>query len=415
MRLNEQENAMLAGAMGEPARLAIEQQITVGRFFDAGDFVEVSQVHLMADTESLGEAGVAFLERLAEAPAVERRVRVPTVTDPRGIDFAAYRRLKQEDSWAALERRAIDAFTAMGILMTDTCINYQTILPPTFGEHVAFGDTGSTIYANSVCGARSNFEGGPAALAAALTGRVPRYGCHLDRGRRAGICFTVADRPRTLSDWGALGGVVGRRCGSYWTIPVIEGIEGAPTSDELKHFGAALASYGSVPLFHMTGVTPEAPDLASVCDGTPPEPVVLGRGDIEAFYDSFASHDDTVDVVVFAAPQLSLVEMQTLAGLIEGRRVHAECALLVATSPEIKAACDRMGLTGILEAAGAMVLEGVCFYQMYARETGVANGWTRLMSNSAKLVNIISGYGYEPMLATMERCVDAAVTGRAGP
>ncbi len=414
MHLNDEEKAMLAGAMGEPVRWAVEQQITVGQFFDAEDFVGVSQVHLMADTESLGEAGVAFLERLSGVSETERRVRVPTVTDPRGIDFTAYKRLKQEDSWAALERRAIDAFTAMGILMTDTCINYQTILPPTFGEHVAFGDTGSTIYANSVCGARSNFEGGPAALAAALTGRVPRYGCHLDRGRRAGMRFTVSDRPRTLSDWGALGGVVGRHCGSYWTIPAIEGIEGAPTSDELKHFGAALASYGSVPLFHMTGVTPEAPDLPSVCDGTPPEPVVLDRGDVEAFYDSFASHDDKVDVVVFAAPQLSLIEMQTLAGLIEGRRVHAECALLVATSPEIKAACDRMGLTGTLEAAGAVVLEGVCFYQMYARETGIANGWTRLMSNSAKLVNIIAGYGYEPMLATMEQCVDAAVAGRAG-
>ena len=184
MRLSDFEEALRGGEMGPARQAAIEQQIQVGRTFDAEDFVEVSQVHLMADTESLGESGVVYLETVAALPEEQRRVRVPTVTDPRGIDLCAYRKLNQEERLAELERRTIAALESMGVLMTDTCINYQTILPPVRGEHLAFGDTGSTIYANSVCGARSNFEGGPAALAAALTGRVPRYGCHLDRGRR---------------------------------------------------------------------------------------------------------------------------------------------------------------------------------------------------------------------------------------
>ena len=213
MRLNDDEKAMLEGEAGEPRRIAIEHQIRLGRFFDAEDFVAVSQVHLMADTESLGPAGVDFLERLASHPDDERRVRVPTITDPRGVDFSAYKRLKQRDEWVVLERRAIDAFTSMGILMTDTRINYQTILPPTFGEHIAFGDTGSTIYANSVLGARSNFEGGPAALYAGLTGRVPRYGCHLEAGRRPTMHFVVETEPEDLSEWGALGAVIGRAAG----------------------------------------------------------------------------------------------------------------------------------------------------------------------------------------------------------
>lgn len=415
MHLNDHEQAMLAGAFGEPRRRALEQQITVGRFFDARDFVEISQVHLMADTESLGEAGVTWLEEIAAFPQDERRVLVPSVTDPRGIDFDAYKRLGQRESWAVLERRAIDAFVAMGFLMTDTCINYQTVMPPALGEHVAFGDTGSTIYANSVCGARSNFEGGPAALAAALTGRTPRYGCHLDGGRRGTHRFTVVDRPRTLSDWGALGGVVGRAAGSYWTAPVLDGIEGTPTSDALKHFGAALASYGSVPLFHMVGVTPEARELGDVFDGAPPDPVVISRADLDDFYAGYGVHGDGVDVVVFAAPHQSLIEMQTLARLLEGRRISAKTTLIAATSPEIKSACDRMGLTAAIEDAGGIVLKGVCFYQMYARETGEANGWKRLLTNSAKLVNIIGGYGYEPALAPMEACVDAAVAGRMQP
>ena len=405
---------MLAGNFGKPRRIALEQQIMVGDFFDAPDFVEISQVHLMADTESLGEAGVTFLEKMAVYDEIERRVVVPTVTDPRGIDLMAYKKLNQEESWAELERRVIAAFEAMGILMTDTCINYQSVLPPAFGEHVAFGDTGSVIYANSVLGARSNFEGGPAALTAALTGRTPRYKCHLDEGRRGTIRFVVKDRPQCLSDWGALGGVVGKKAGSYWAVPVLEGIEGTPTSDELKHFGAALASYGSVPLFHMIGATPEAHCLDDVFDGMPPDPIALSKKNIDEFYASFGRHDDKVDVVVFAAPQMSLIEMQQLADLSRGKTFHKDTSLIIATSPEIKSASNRMGLTRMIEDAGGMVLEGVCFYQMYARETGEANGWKKLMSNSAKLVNIIAGYGYEPVLATMEQCIDAAVKGKMG-
>ena len=412
MRLDDSEEAMRAGRMGSARRAAIEQQIQVGTTFDAEDFVEVSQVHLMADTESLGESGVEYLEAIAALPEEERRVRVPTVTDPRGIDLCAYRSLNQEERFAELERRTITALQAMGILMTDTCINYQTILPPVRGEHLAFGDTGSTIYANSVCGARSNFEGGPAALAAALTGRVPRYGCHLEHGRRGTHLFEVEQRPGNLSDWGALGALIGGLTGSYWTVPVVTGIHGAPTSDELKHFGAALASYGSVPLFHIPGVTPEATDLESVFDDRAPDPVVITRADLDAFYASFGRHEDKVDVVVFAAPQLSLIEMQEVARLLEGRRVHAQTALLIATSPEIKAACDRLKITESIESSGAVLLKGVCFYQMYARELGEANGWQSLVSNSAKLVNIISGYGYRPVLATTETCIDAAVKGR---
>ncbi|MFT5176631.1 MAG: putative aconitase [Gammaproteobacteria bacterium] len=412
MQLSDEEQAMLAGEFGEPRRIAIAQQIKVGDFFDAEDFVAVTQAHIMADTESLGDTGVQWLESLVAHGPEACRVRVPTITDPRGLDFCTYKQLKQSEEWAGLEQRTIDAMRAMGILMTDTCINYQTISPPVRGEHLAFGDTGVVIYSNGVLGARSNFEGGPAAVTAALTGRTPRYGLHLDRQRIGTMLFELEFRPRTLSDWGALGGLVGRHAGSYWQVPVINGVVGAPTSDELKHFGAALASYGSVPMFHMVGVTPEAPDRKSCFDGAIPEAIRLGANDLDDFYAGFGRHPEQVDVVVFAAPQLSIIEIQQLADKIQGRHIHPDTALLVATSPENKTAADRMGFTQTLEDAGAIVMKGVCFYQMHAREMGEANGWTRLMTNSAKLANIISGYGYQPVLANMDACLDAAVAGK---
>ena len=168
MNLNDEEKAMLAGEAGIVAKIAIEHQIKVGDFFGARDFVPVTQAHVMADTESLGQAGVMWLERLADAD--EGGVRIPTITDPRGTDFEKASLLGQADWMLELERRTIEAFTRLGVSMTDTCINYQTIMAPGFGEHLAFGDTGVVIYSNSVCGARSNFEGGPSALAAGLTG-----------------------------------------------------------------------------------------------------------------------------------------------------------------------------------------------------------------------------------------------------
>jgi predicted aconitase len=410
MKLNAEEQAMLNGDMGEPRRWAIEHMMRVGRFFDAEDFVEVTQAHIMADTESLGEAGVRFLEKIAALPEAERRVRIPMITDPRGIDFCHYKRLRQTDLMATLEQRAIDAFEAMGILMTNTCINYQTIMPPVRGEHLAFGDTGVVIYCNSVLGAYSNFEGGPSALAAGLTGRTPRYGLHLDCNRRATRRFQVDFEPQHLSDWGALGGIIGARAGSYWEVPVIDGIATQPGSDELKHMGAAMASFGSIPLFHMVGVTPEAPTLEAVCDPAMPYETI-GMADLEGFFARYGGKGEKVDVVVFSAPQLSLLEMQSLAQLLDSRKLHPDTSLLAVTSPVVAADARRMGLVERIEDSGALVLEGMCFYQSYAREMGEANGWKRLMTNSVKLANIIGGYGYEPTLSNMENCVASAIAG----
>lgn len=405
MKLNDEEKAMLAGEHGEAVRWAIDHQVKVGRMFDAEDLVTVSQSHMMADPESVGEAGVAFLEQLADRGA---RVTIPMITDPRGVDLDYYHPLGQTEAMANIDRRTIAACERMGILMTDTCINYQTIMSPVLGDHVAFGDTGVVIYTNSVCGARSNYEGGPSALAAGLTGRTPRYGLHLAERRRATRRFRVECEPRELTDWGILGAVIGRMAGSYWAVPYVEGITAPPTSDDLKHFGAAMASYGSVPLFHMEGVTPEAPSAEAAGAATlPVEPV--READLAALRSGFGQPGDKVDVVVFAAPQLSLVEMQNLARYAEGKRFVSP--VIICTSPQVYADAVRMNLVSALEDTGAKVLKGTCFYNQYAREIGEANGWTRLLSNSAKIVNILGGYGYQPALASMQRCVDSAIAG----
>ena len=408
MKLNEEEKAMLAGEFGPVRQIAIAHQIKVGEFFSAQDLVAVSQAHIMADTESLGESGVEWLEGLAQNTFEARQVRIPTITDPRGTDFTKAKQLGQTEKMVELERRAINAFVKMGVSMTDTCINYQTIMAPVFGEHLAFGDTGVVIYSNSVCGARSNFEGGPSALAAGLTGRTPRYGYHLDEHRKPTHRFKTLWTPKTLNEWGALGGLIGKKSGNYWSVPVLEGIEGHPGSDAMKHFGAAMASFGSTALFHVLGVTPEALRTRDLEYLHLPE-VVISKEEVMGLQNSYRIAEE-VDVVVFSAPQLSLMEMKSIAELCNGKKFIKP--LLAMTSPQVKPDADRMGYTAMIENAGGTVFSGMCFYQSYAREIAEANSWKVLATNSAKIVNILGGYGYTPMLASMEDCVDAAVSGR---
>jgi len=192
-------------------------------------------------------------------------------------------------------------------------------------------------------------------------------------------------------------------------VPVVEGLDGAPGADAMKHFGAAMASFGSIALFHLVGITPEAMRLDDVGGERLPVEHRIGQADVQALQRTYATTDE-VDVVVFSAPQLSLYELRRIAELCDGRRFVRP--LLAVTSPQVKPDADRFGYTDRIEGAGGQVLSGMCFYQSYARELAEANGWKRLATNSAKLVNILGGYGYVPMLASMEQCVEAAATGR---
>ena len=249
----------------------------------------VTNVHMMGDIEVMGDAGLAYLRDEVKLGA---RCVVGTTTNARCIDFAHCAHMGQDPAEVAKERELIGCLRTMGVMTTDTCINYQTIYQPHLGEHVAWGDTGTVIYANSVFGARSNFESGPAALAAALTGRTLEYGFHLDEHRRG--TFTVRlDAPLDdIADWGAVGKLVDETHQSYYAVPVFHGYRGTPTADDLKHLGAALASYGSMGMFHFVGVTPEAPTLEAALAGREPsEAMTITQADLERVYAGYSLGD----------------------------------------------------------------------------------------------------------------------------
>ena len=258
MELTPEEQSILGGGRGESARRALEYQLEVGKFWGAKRFVPVTNVHMMGDIEVMGDGGLEYLRGEAARGA---RCVVATTTNARCMDFAHCERMGQDAGEAVKERELIATLRRMDVVTTDTCINYQTVYQPHLGEHVAWGDTGTVIYANSVFGARSNFEAGPAALAAALTGRTPEYGFHLPENRKGSFTVELKAALQDLADWGAVGKLVGESHQNYYAVPVFHGYHRTPTADELKHLGAALASYGSMGMFHFVGVTPEAPSI----------------------------------------------------------------------------------------------------------------------------------------------------------
>jgi predicted aconitase len=410
MRLTERERRMEAGELGEPVRRALEQQVAVGEFFGAERMVAVRNVHMMGDMEVMGEAGYAFIRDLVAAGG---RFTVPVTTNARCVDFERAAAVRQRPELVAAEARLVEALRALGALQVDTCINYQTVYQPQRGEHLAWGDTGTVVWANSVAGARTNYEAGPAAVAAGLTGVTPAYGYHLDGQRAGSVRFEVRCRLADHADWGALGGIVGRRTLDYWTVPVLTGLEAPPTGDELKHFGAALASYGSCAMFHMVGVTPEARDEAEAFGGCPPAARhVVEDADLAAFYASYPAGGGAVDVVVFSGPQLSVFELQGIAERLRGRRVHPNTALIVTTNFQNREVAARLGYVRAIEAAGGQVLAGVCWYIMEPARMAAAFGWKTVLTNSAKVANIIGGYRLHPILRPTDVCVEAAVAGR---
>jgi predicted aconitase len=405
VELTPEEQSILGGARGEAARRALEYQIEVGRFWGAKRFVPVTNVHMMGDIEVMGDAGLEFLRNEVNLSA---RCAVPTTTNARCMDFAHCQRLGQDAGEAKKEKEIIAALRRMDVVTTDTCINYQTVYQPHLGEHVAWGDTGTVIYANSVFGARSNFEAGPAALAAALTGRTPEYGFHLDAHRKGTFAVELRAMLDDLADWGAVGKLVGEAHQNYFAVPVFHGYRRTPTADELKHLGAALASYGSMGMFHFVGVTPEAPSTENL----PKEKVVVSESDLDRVYRSYKLGDNDARLVVFSGPQQSLFEMKHLAALFRNRKVMAGSTCIVTTNSAILQQSRALGYAQTLEEAGMTILEGVCFYILQnlspMRER---NRWTNMVSNSAKIVNIIGAHRFNTILRRTADCVDIACSG----
>jgi len=212
---------MLAGERGEAVQRAMEIVVTLGRIYDAERLLPIESVQVAGVSyRNLGEAGLEFLRDWADKGA---RVRVRTTLNPAGMDLKNWRRMGISESFAGKQAEVVEVYTSMGIQPTCTCAPYLVGNMPQYGQHVAWSESSAVSYANSVLGARTNREGGPSALAAAIAGRTADYGLHLDQNRRATHRVEVRCPVRRPYEFAALGYLVGREIGNG--VPCFCGLE----------------------------------------------------------------------------------------------------------------------------------------------------------------------------------------------
>ncbi len=349
---------MLAGEQGRATRKAMEILTALGTIYAAERMVPVTSVQIAGVSfDNLGEAGLGFLSDMAAGGG---QARVLTTLNPAGMDIENWQALGIDPEFARSQERVIEAYAKMGILTTCSCTPYLFGTPhfgvPHFGEHIAWAESSAVCYANSVLGARTNREGGPSALAAALTGRTPCYGLHLNENRRPGLTVQVDASLNDTRDFGALGVTVGRAIESRQVkaIPYLRGIPAA-TVDQLKSFCASVATYGGLSMFHMEGITPESAQFAP-----PDETLVIRQGDLDdaiRSLDVFPSGEE-VDFVSLGCPHLSIDEIQRVANRLAGK--HVRKTFWITTSRPVKRIADQMGYTAIIEAAGAVFAVDTC-------------------------------------------------------
>jgi predicted aconitase len=266
------------------------------------------------------------------------------------------------------------------------------------------------IYANSVLGARTNCEGIASTGAASLTGKIPCWGNHRDEHRYGTHLVDVRVRVDNFQDWGMLGYFAGGVAGE--DHPVITGDIGQPDLTDLKHFGAAAATSGGVELYHIPGITPEAPTVpAAFNGGTPPEPAVYGPAERRAIYETLNEIGSSTDVdfVLLGCPHASVDQIRRAAAALDGKRLSAGTELWIMAPRALKDVADRSGYTEVIERAGGRVLADSC----PAMSRAAPKGTRVFATDSAKQVHYLPAIlGIEAWFGTLEECVDAAVTGR---
>ncbi|MHA2007687.1 MAG: aconitase X [Promethearchaeota archaeon] len=351
MKLTSEEQDMVDGKFGKAAKKSMEILTTLGDIFDADSMIDVVGVQIAGVSyANLGEAGLEFLSEMAE----DGKVRVLTTLNPAGMDRENWEALGIDSEFAKNQNRAIDAFARMGIITTCSCTPYLIGNSPHFGQHLAWAESSAVCYANSVIGARTNREGGPSALASALTGKTPNYGYHLDENRHGEVLVNINASVKGTDEFGVLGKIIGDNLGELGKkIPYITGISSA-TVEELKSFCASVATYGGTALFHMEGVTPEHDKY--------PKPtnviIEINQNDLEKTRSELIDDDLEIDFVSIGCPHASIHEIAEIAKILKDKKVKKE--FWITTARPTKRIADEAGYSKIIEEAGAKFAADTC-------------------------------------------------------
>lgn len=408
LELTAEQRAIANGGSGEGAAMAMRIVAATAELMGAPSMIPIASAHIDGALYH-GDSGTLFAERLVDCGA---RVSVRSTLNVGSLDLAACSANRLPPHEREMARRMMEAYRKLGCEPSWTCAPYQAGHRPAAGTDVAWGESNAVVFCNSVLGARTNRYGDFLDIACAIAGVAPFYGLHRPENRRAEIIFDVSglnpDFLASESAWPILGSLYGREVGA--AIGVVEGIARHPGEDALKAFGAASASAGAVGLFHVAGVTPEAPTVAAALQGK--EPRMRLDVTMEMVADSrtrlsTALGANSIDAVAIGSPHLSIEEFERLEALVAGRRLKVP--LYACTGRHALAALDRDGRRAALERCGVVIVADTCVVVtpiLPDKKDAV------LMTNSGKFAHYAPGNtGYGVIYGSLAECVASAMAG----
>lgn len=401
MHLDSEQEKLLGGEGGEAKRFAMEVVTKVGDAVGAGSLVPIKSAHVLAHYSSLHDAGIDVLEKFADSGG---KFAVPTSVDPASIDLQNWRSFGIPEEYARQQFRLCDAYAKMGGMRCWTCVQYQVCNFPKGGEAVAWAESSAVVFANSVLGCMSNKITAGMDFACAILGLTPRFGMLEAQNRVARVSFRVDAGALSDLDYRSLGYFVGKNSGSL--VPVVSGLPGSLTSDDVKHLGAAAAAAGPVTMVHLPGVTPGSKTVSDATGGERVEVVDVTRSDLSSVESDLNQTDEAPDLVAFGVPHLSANELGHLAKLLEGRKLLGRVKMYVYTSGQAFEMAERTGIASTIEASGARLTHSTDA-EISPLE---ALGFRVVLTNSAKLAEIVSSEGKIKMRYASQRAIVEEVT-----
>lgn len=422
MRLSEEEKAMRDGEHGPAVAKAMDLLIRYGEALGAEDFVYTDNVAGVPGSSPQwvkdyyatdgGDYRAVFSRFDLDSDEV---VDVPRMNAfschlQGGMDPELWRDQGMSEKAYANFRADEQEVAGHGINVMKTCTPYLAGNVPVMGEHCAWMESSAVVFCNSVIGGRTNCEGRESTSAAMLAKRVPNWGFHTDSFRHGQHSIDVQVPVDSIFEWGMLGYFTGAAVED--AIPVLEGAIGDATLIKHKHFGAAAASSGGVEMYHMVGITPEAPSRESAFGGScRGERFTYGSMERAAVYERLNSIGQSrdVDYVMLGCPHYSIDQIADAAHMLEGRTVHENSALWIFTSRAVKATAVASGYDAILRKAGAKLMTDTCS----AISQAIPPGTKVAAFDSAKQTHYLPAMmRIEGWFGTTQECVNAACTGK---
>ena len=398
MKLTQDQKELLNGKYGNGAAIAMKIQIAIGESFEAERMVPITRAHVALSNQ---DADLWFAEKLLNAGA-ECRV-TPTVNPGFCLSYFKEKGLVSEEDYKMMKRTE-EAYKGLGAQLTYNCTPYIDTNVPNFGEIIAFSESSATPYANAVWGARTNREGANSALCAAITGYVPEYGLLFDENRKGTILVEVKADMKNDYCYHMLG-MCGKKIGHG--IPVFTGLPKHISKESLRNLGAQLNTSGAYDMYHILGVTPEAPNLETAFGNKEAQrKVIITNDDFEDVLKEISFEGNRkIDFVMFGCPHFTLDEVKHIAGRIKDKKLKKDMYIL--TSSYVRDMAIRMGLNNIIENSGGSIIPDTCPDQPCWHHLKGKIGITE----SPKCAYYPQRRGIYFVIRDLDTCIEAALTG----